>query len=523
MAITQDQISTLYRNILGRDADQEGLEFWSNANMDAGDIEKQFRSSNEATDNINREYQSYLYRDADQEGLEFWRSNLGMGFGYDNLRSELAGSDEYQRYVNPIQMAYNTFLGQSTPDSAGMNFWVNNYRSDGNEDRVVNSFVPQGSFDPIGMQTSNPNQYSAYSSTLDAFGMDPMSLSITPQAAAENWQWTPDTDYSTVTWDRLSQADRDRIIATMYGEESQGPDSAIAQSIRNSMAYGDRRWQGHKPLGDTVLDVTRGDRYNANKVGDTSYENNTSKMNPNHPLYGAYNDAARAVFENKDPIHKYAYYSKQSALPGSSAWEQFQGDSARGAGSDSTDVFGRHTYFYELPTEGIFTPAPMPVPRPNFEAQAAEQASAFPLSIGGSFDTPQNPAGGDFQPIGDISPLPIFAFGVQDFGYGNGFQQASPGISYNYFDSPAALPSFPLSLNTFGGSGPGGIQPIGPNTGSLPIIASGLMPIDNAGGFTIGPSIGSGFPMGLGFGGPADSGYGGSSPADTFGAFGSAY
>lgn len=106
-----DQINDLYQNVLGRQADQGGHDFWTNAMLSGtsiDDIKKQMMSSPEyQTNQIKGMYQNLLGREADQSGLDFWSNAAKQGSSLDAIRNQIMQSGEYQK-LHPAQSAAET-------------------------------------------------------------------------------------------------------------------------------------------------------------------------------------------------------------------------------------------------------------------------------------------------------------------------------------------------------------------------------------------------------------------------------
>ncbi len=90
-------INRVYYQILGRNADQNGLDNYSR-NMSNGwsiaQVRRDLAYSGEVAGVINRVYQQVLGRNVDPGGLETQKSFLANGGSLDQLRRNLANSDE---------------------------------------------------------------------------------------------------------------------------------------------------------------------------------------------------------------------------------------------------------------------------------------------------------------------------------------------------------------------------------------------------------------------------------------------
>ncbi|MDY6940445.1 MAG: DUF4214 domain-containing protein [Cyanobacteriota bacterium] len=90
-------IQRIYRDVLGREADPEGLIHWSERLADGtpvSAIRQEIANSPEAQAKIDRIYQEVLGRDVDRSGLETWTSKLARGSTLAEIRREIEASEE---------------------------------------------------------------------------------------------------------------------------------------------------------------------------------------------------------------------------------------------------------------------------------------------------------------------------------------------------------------------------------------------------------------------------------------------
>lgn len=138
-------VELIYSNVLGRDPDGNGFEFWVNE-LESGTRTRSqvmigFSESDEFVldqsvqpDRIRRLYRAYFLRDADQGGLEYWIDQhvAGMSLAQISARFERSPEfvDEYGELNDPafVQQVYTNVLGRS-PDRAGEDFWVEQLRA----------------------------------------------------------------------------------------------------------------------------------------------------------------------------------------------------------------------------------------------------------------------------------------------------------------------------------------------------------------------------------------------------------
>ena len=102
-------INRQYKELLGRNGDSEGLDFWADrilkgASME--DISKEFVFSKEFTDKnysdvnfINILYRAFMGRESDAEGLSFWQTEINAGMSREDVFSKFAYSGEFAQIV----------------------------------------------------------------------------------------------------------------------------------------------------------------------------------------------------------------------------------------------------------------------------------------------------------------------------------------------------------------------------------------------------------------------------------------
>jgi hypothetical protein len=90
-------VDRLYRDILGRAPDEEGLKTWANQLADGKplyEVREAIARSPEAIEQINQIYREVLGRDADAEGLETWMHKLERGATLQEVRRAIELSEE---------------------------------------------------------------------------------------------------------------------------------------------------------------------------------------------------------------------------------------------------------------------------------------------------------------------------------------------------------------------------------------------------------------------------------------------
>ena len=166
---TEEYVQTLYRAILGREADPNGLADWVNR-IDSGaatreEVYQGFLGSQEFTgiadqiDDIQntaahafveRLYSFVLGREGDPAGVEHWVDQLASGNM--SLRDVAYGFIFSPEYVNSntsngdyVTMLYNTILGRQ-PDSAGHANWTAQLDNGASRVEVFDGFVQSPEF-----------------------------------------------------------------------------------------------------------------------------------------------------------------------------------------------------------------------------------------------------------------------------------------------------------------------------------------------------------------------------------------
>jgi hypothetical protein len=98
-------IKGLYRSVLGREADAEGLRTYSLALLEGWSLSKvreALAESPEAGDAIHRLYEEVLARRADEGGIKTYRTMMERGWGLHRIRRDLAGSREAQMRLQAL-------------------------------------------------------------------------------------------------------------------------------------------------------------------------------------------------------------------------------------------------------------------------------------------------------------------------------------------------------------------------------------------------------------------------------------
>ena len=99
----REDITELYKTILGREPDKDGLDWWVNSQATLDEIKSEFLKSPEYVmksrlEQITKLYQEVLGRDPDADGLKFWAEGP---LAIDEIRVEFMKSDEYLAKITP--------------------------------------------------------------------------------------------------------------------------------------------------------------------------------------------------------------------------------------------------------------------------------------------------------------------------------------------------------------------------------------------------------------------------------------
>jgi hypothetical protein len=99
-----DDINKIYQEVLGREADSQGLITWLrelSRSTTLEDIRNRIAKSKEAKRVVNRLYQEVLGRNVDPSGLKTYTSHLARGWSQSDVREHIQRSDE-ARKKNPL-------------------------------------------------------------------------------------------------------------------------------------------------------------------------------------------------------------------------------------------------------------------------------------------------------------------------------------------------------------------------------------------------------------------------------------
>ncbi|NBW56840.1 DUF4214 domain-containing protein [bacterium] len=97
------EVTKLYQEVLGREPDQGGLEYWVSTEHSIDVIREEFMKSDEFKAKMRKEavanlYREVLKREPDQAGLEYW---VSTPHDLDTIKVEFMKSDEYIALITP--------------------------------------------------------------------------------------------------------------------------------------------------------------------------------------------------------------------------------------------------------------------------------------------------------------------------------------------------------------------------------------------------------------------------------------
>jgi len=162
-------IAGIYRDYLGRDADQAGLTYWSsqlaNGSMTLASVINTVMNSAEYQNRaaVERLYQTYLGRSADSAGLNYWTGQLGSGaMTLNAIAVALIGSAEYQGNLQAsLNQLYVAYLGRKA-DQGGLSHWVQQITSGGMSIASVKAAIAGSAEGIAHAQTSIRQLYQRY-------------------------------------------------------------------------------------------------------------------------------------------------------------------------------------------------------------------------------------------------------------------------------------------------------------------------------------------------------------------------
>lgn len=144
-------VSSVYRDLLGRNPESIGLNYWSGIIDSAAlsrteaalTIENSLEHRNLVVDQL---FSDLLHRQADPSGRAFFLSFLGAGHSADQMRAGILGSAEYfqargeSTTTGFVQAVYADLLGRS-PEGSGLAVWDAVLQGGSSRESVANSIL----------------------------------------------------------------------------------------------------------------------------------------------------------------------------------------------------------------------------------------------------------------------------------------------------------------------------------------------------------------------------------------------
>ena len=156
-------VKRCYKQILDRDADEGGLQGWSDAlESGAGQacqiIDGFVRSEEYVNRNLDNGasvdilYMTMLNRDADPEGRAGWVDALGQGYTLQHIINGFCGSAEFQEKLPGneefIRILYLLYFDRE-PGTVELSGWVQMLEGGATLDEIVNGFASSAEFKAI--------------------------------------------------------------------------------------------------------------------------------------------------------------------------------------------------------------------------------------------------------------------------------------------------------------------------------------------------------------------------------------
>ncbi|MFK3973708.1 DUF3616 domain-containing protein [Pseudomonas sp. NPDC087358] len=165
MAITLDTVSSLYKNMLGREGLSGETAYWA-GRIDGGvesvaEVVSAFAVSREAADHVAPIVSLYFTafgRVPDAAGLQYWLGAQKSGLSLGNIAQAFIHSDEFVQGANGADSAFLTSLYHNalgrTPDTAGLAYWGTQLANGMTREQVLSSISSsQESQTSIGVKT----------------------------------------------------------------------------------------------------------------------------------------------------------------------------------------------------------------------------------------------------------------------------------------------------------------------------------------------------------------------------------
>lgn len=253
-------------------------------------------------------YRDLLGREADAGGLNYWMNSGLDEFGlYDAINTSPESQAQFYQinYLDPIRHLYQTALGREA-DQDGLDYWAKQYSGEMGWEEVARAIAasPEAQARHFGMDTN-----SIFNTVMREMGyFSPTFVSDQPNARVDG-RLSSFADLPS-----LSDADKLRLARTLYGEGrgETNPDglAAIMHVLRNRFATNRVGSQDGVPFmtpwGNTIDELTNENEFSTWKRGQagTAERNNYNAMmafGPGHPDWQKYMDLIEGVWSGAIP------------------------------------------------------------------------------------------------------------------------------------------------------------------------------------------------------------------------------
>jgi hypothetical protein len=127
--VTASEVTKLYKDILGREPDKDGLNFWVNSGQSLDSIRTAFNQAPEAQ--VIRLYQEQLGRKPDAAGLAYWAGKLSSGTPLTEVSQGINNALEGTNFDTQLLTSiYRQELGRN-PEGEGFQYWLSQAQASG--------------------------------------------------------------------------------------------------------------------------------------------------------------------------------------------------------------------------------------------------------------------------------------------------------------------------------------------------------------------------------------------------------
>lgn len=152
-------VERFYNTILGREAEKEGLDDWTNklvtkektgADVARGFIlSTEFKNKNYSDDIfVNKMYEAFFDREADEGGYNGWIAKLNAGYSREYVLAGFINSQEFRNLCDRYGI---------NPGKLDVNEPQNNNQNNNNQNNNQNNIQPSSSLKPLNVDTSGVN------------------------------------------------------------------------------------------------------------------------------------------------------------------------------------------------------------------------------------------------------------------------------------------------------------------------------------------------------------------------------